>query len=78
MSIIDRIRALFGAKPSGSDSTAVIGGSVAATSRDDSRDDTDSRSSSDSLAGAESAGGGDSGGAGAGGDGGGGSGRSSG
>ena len=61
MSIIDRFRELFGGKQA--EQTAVMGGSVAATDRDDSPNDVDSSSGS-------GWGGGDSGGSG--GDGGGG------
>jgi hypothetical protein len=70
MSIFDRIRELLGGKQSGADSTAVIGGSVAATSHDD---DVDAQAGSESFsAGDSSGGGGDSGGSGGSGDGGGG------
>ena len=41
MSFIDRIRELFGGKKSGAESTAVMGGSTAATSRDDPEGDVE-------------------------------------
>jgi hypothetical protein len=66
MSIIDRIRALFGGKPSGAESAATTGAVVAATSADDPARAVDAQSES---------GGSDAGGSG-GGDGSGGSGRS--
>jgi hypothetical protein len=46
MSIIDRIRALFGGKPSGAEYGAATGGVVAATSDDDSGRDFESHSDS--------------------------------
>ena len=67
MSIIDRIRALFGGNRSGAESTAVIGGTVAATSADEPGHDADTHSDSSSFGGSESTGGGDSGGGGGGG-----------
>jgi hypothetical protein len=63
MSFIDRIRELFGGKKSGAESTAVMGGSTAATSRDDPEGDVEP-SPSDSGSGG---GGGESGGDGGGG-----------
>ena len=46
MSIIDRIRALFGGKPSGAEYTAATGGVVAATSDDDRAQDVEPQSDS--------------------------------
>jgi hypothetical protein len=69
MSILDRIRALFGGKPSGSEYGAAAGGAVAATSGDDPARDVGPQSDS---GGSDSGGSGDGGGTG-GGDGGGGS-----
>ena len=74
MSIVDRIRGLFGSKGSGADSTALIGGSVAATAGDDSREDADSHSDSSEFGGSDSGGGADAEGGGGGDGGGGGSG----
>jgi hypothetical protein len=69
MSIIDRIRALFGGKPSGAESTAVVGGAVVASSADDRPADTGPQSGSGDSGGSSgdsgAAGSGDAGGAGA-------------
>jgi hypothetical protein len=57
----DRLRDLFSGKESGADSTAVTGGSVAATSNDN---DVDAQAGSESAAAGESSGGGGDGGGG--------------
>jgi hypothetical protein len=44
MSIIDRIRSLFGGKPSGAEYGVATGGAVAATADDDSARDVDPQS----------------------------------
>jgi hypothetical protein len=67
MSIIDRIRELFGGKKSGVEYTAAAGVAVAATSNDDPAGDVESQSGSGSSGGGESGGdggGGDAGGGG--------------
>jgi hypothetical protein len=68
MGIIDRIRELFGRKPSGAESTAVAGGAVvaASTADEDRIGGVDHQSDSGWFGGAGDAGGGGDGGAGGG------------
>jgi hypothetical protein len=63
MSIIDRIRQLFGGRQSAAESTAVMGGATAATSHDDRTADADP-APSDSGWDGDGASGGDGGGGG--------------
>jgi hypothetical protein len=63
MSIIDRIRALFGGKPSGAESGAATGVAVAATSDDEPARDVEPQSD---TGGSEGGGSGDGGGGGGG------------
>ncbi len=74
MSIIDRIRALFGGKPSGAEYGVATGGAVAATSDDDPARDVEPQSDSGGSDGGGWGDGGGDGGGGGGGDGGGGAG----
>ena len=66
MSIIDRIRELFGGKSSGAEHTATTGGAVGATSGEDRAADVEQQSASDSSGGGEGGGGGGGGGDGSG------------